>query len=306
MVAAGISAYISLTMVIKGEDTVIVPALTGENIVYALEILTDLGLNTKVKGSEYSDAVPKSHIIFQDPKPGAEIKKDRDVRIVISKGAQTVVMPKLTGLPLRQAKIILEENDLYVNVESRTHNQMFQKDEIIAQRPDSGAEINRNTAVGLLVSLGHEPDAFLMPDMAGTSPEDALLMLEKYKISFGKIEFVYYKHKQKNTIISHSPSAGGRVIEGSMVDVVVNRKAGRNDTSFLRGQTGIRLFRYRLENGFLKKHIRINVNCFGLQSDFFNEIVKPGHEIWVLIPRFTNATVLLYKDEELIKTEIYN
>ncbi len=50
---AGISAYLTLTLIIKSEDTVIVPDLEGKDVVYALELLTELELITKVKGSEY-------------------------------------------------------------------------------------------------------------------------------------------------------------------------------------------------------------------------------------------------------------
>ena len=42
-----------------------------------------------------------------------------------------------------------------------------------------------------------------------------------------------------------------------------------------------------------------------MQNDFFNELVKPGKEIWVLIPRFTDATVLLYEEETLVKTIVF-
>ena len=57
---AGTSAYLTLTLIIKSEDTVVVPDLSGKNVVYVLELLTDLGLNTKVKGSEYSADVPEN------------------------------------------------------------------------------------------------------------------------------------------------------------------------------------------------------------------------------------------------------
>ena len=109
IVVAGISAYLTLTFLIKSEDKVVVPDFIGKDVVYVLEYLTGLGLNTKVKGSEYSLDVPKNHVIFQQPEPGAEIKKGRDVRIIISKGAKTILMPNLTGLSLLQARIIFEE-----------------------------------------------------------------------------------------------------------------------------------------------------------------------------------------------------
>ena len=93
--AVGIGAYLTITLIIKSEDTVVIPEITGKELVYALEILSDLELNTKVKGSEYSADIPKNHIVFQEPEPGTEIKKGRDVRIIISKGARTIPMPNL-------------------------------------------------------------------------------------------------------------------------------------------------------------------------------------------------------------------
>ncbi len=84
LIITGTTAYLTLTFIIKSEDTVVVPDLLGKDVVYSLEILTDLGLNTKIKGSEYSDDFPKNHVILQDPLPGAEIKKGRDLRILLS------------------------------------------------------------------------------------------------------------------------------------------------------------------------------------------------------------------------------
>ncbi|KKK49178.1 hypothetical protein LCGC14_3137660, partial [marine sediment metagenome] len=74
----GLSAFLTLTYIIKREDPIVVPDLVGKDVVYTLKILTDIGLNTKVKRSEYSSDVPEDHVIFQDPKAGAEIRRGRD------------------------------------------------------------------------------------------------------------------------------------------------------------------------------------------------------------------------------------
>lgn len=306
LLAAGISGYLSLTVVIKQEDTVVVPELEGKHIVYTLEVLTDLGLNTKVKGSEYSGTVPKHHIIFQDPEPGSKIKKDRDVRIIISKGTKTLVMPRLKGLPVQQAKIIIEENDLTTHAISHTYHAELKQGDVITHFPLAGSKTHRDTPVDLLVSLGWRPDAYIMPDMKGTSLNNAILLLEKYGLLTGQVTTVLRKHQPGNMIVSQHPRAGSRVLEGGIVDLVISRKREREDPALLKGETGITLFRYRLENGFLRKRIRIIVNCFGLQNDFFNELVKPGTDIWVLVPRFTDATVLIYEDETLVKTTVFD
>jgi len=133
IIFAGISAYLTLTLLIKSEDIVIVPDLIGKEVVYVLEILTDLGLNTKVKGFEYSEDIPKNHIIFQQPESSVEIKKGRDIKIVISKGVKNILMPNLQGLSLQQARIIIEENGLCYGEQAVTYSSIFEKDNIIAQ-----------------------------------------------------------------------------------------------------------------------------------------------------------------------------
>ena len=97
----GISGYLSLRLIIKSEDTVMVPDLVGKDVVYSLDILTDLGLNTKVSGFEFSTDVPKNHVAYQEPGPCSEVKKDRDVRIIISKGPKTLMVPNIVGLDIR-------------------------------------------------------------------------------------------------------------------------------------------------------------------------------------------------------------
>jgi len=52
ILVVGASAYLTLTLIVKSEDTVVVPRLVGKEVVYVLELLTDLELNTKVEGSE--------------------------------------------------------------------------------------------------------------------------------------------------------------------------------------------------------------------------------------------------------------
>jgi serine/threonine-protein kinase len=306
IVVAGISAYLTLTFLIKSEDTVIVPDFIGKDVVYVLEYLTGLGLNTKVKGSEYSLNVPKNHVIFQQPEPGAEIKKGRDVRIIISKGAKTILMPNITGLSFLQARIIFEENDLCQGQQSRTFSRNIENDRIISQSPLPGARVQRGDCVNLLVSSGQRPMAYKMPELAGLSIEDAVLLIEKFDLPLGEIKSVFYEYKPRNTVVSQEPLAGYRVDEGIRVNLVINRKPRKKDQEYLPGEQRRNLFTYRLNNGFLRRHIRVELKSNGFSSDLFDEFIKPGQEIWLLIPTNNEATVLLYEDDKLIQTHVYD
>jgi len=303
---AGISAYLTLTLIIKSEDTVIVPDLVGKDVVYALEFLTDLELNTKVKGSEFSDNFPKNHVTFQDPESGAEIKKGRDVRIIISKGPKRISMPNLVSLSVQQARLILEENDVCQGELSQTHNDSMQKDHIIAQAPASGSMIARGTCVNLLVSLGRRPKAYKMPDLNGLSLNEAMLFLENANFMVGEIKSSFDKNKPRNIILNQEPLPGYRVIAGSTVHLVINRTSLKKGPAKLFSQKSGRLFRYRIQNGFLKRRIRVKLNSAGITNDLFDEFVKPGSEIWLLIPTDNDATLFLYEDDKLVKTETYD
>lgn len=302
----GASAYLTLTLIIKSEDTIVVPDLSGKNVVYVLELLTDLGLNTKVKGSEYSADVPENNVIFQEPEPGAEIKKGRDVRIIISKGVKSILMPNLKGLSLRQARIILEENNLRRGEISSTNSNTIKKDEIIAQVPSQGTMITRGQGVDLLVSMGIKPRAYKMPDLIGLSFNSAITMIESIDLVLGEIKTHFHEGKPLNTVVAQESPSGYCVTQGSTVNLVINRKSVQKGHNYLNESQGGDLFRYRLKDGFLKRHIRVRLNSFGVSADLFDDFMKPGEEIWLLIPRKNDATVFLYEDGELLKTFVYD
>ncbi|MBW2589185.1 MAG: PASTA domain-containing protein [Deltaproteobacteria bacterium] len=304
IIFAGISAYLTLTLLIKSEDIVIVPDLIGKEIVYVLEILTDMGLNTKVKGFEYSEDIPKNHIIFQQPEPSVEIKKGRDIKVVISKGAKNILMPNLQRLSLQQARIIIEENGLCHGEQSVTYSSIFEKDNIIAQVPSPGAQITRGGCVNLLLSLGIRPRAYKMPVLNALTLDDAVGLIEKSNLILGKIKSSFFKDKPKDTIIDQDPLAGSLVLEGSSVNLVLNREPGKQSSEYLADTINGNFFRYRTTQGFLKRHIRVYLTGLTFSNDLFNEFVKPGEEIWLLVPNEKGATLLVYEDDELVKSQI--
>ena len=273
---AGISAYLSLTLIIKGEDTVIVPHLEGKDVVYALEILTELELNTKVKGSEYTGDLPKNHVVFQDPQPGSEIKKGRDVRIILSKGPKTFAMPHLIGLSIQQANIILDENDMCRGERSRTYYRQMEKDLVLAQVPASGTVVSRGSCVDLLVSLGQRPTAFKMPDLVGLTLEDALQSIERHGLVIGELKSADQHNKPRNTIVEQEPVSGQRVVTGSTVRLMINRETRKGRAGNSTGPAPGNLFSYRLDSGFLNRHIGGSLNTGGCTMDLFDGFVIAG------------------------------
>lgn len=302
----GISAYLALTYFIRNEDSVVVPELVGKEVVQALETLSNLGLNTKVSGSEYSSLIPRNHVIFQDPEPGTIIKKDRDVRIVFSKGTMHVFVPVLERMPLTDAERVLSENGLKPGILTYVYDDEAQDNSIISQYPEPGEDYQRESAVNLLISLGRRPQALMMGDLSGMSIDDAILAIEKNHLTVGKITSVAIKKAPLNVVTNHEPQAGSRVIEGSTVNLSINRKQGAGASRVYQADAGSRLFRYTLDYGFLKKHIRAQMSCSGSIYEVYNDIARPGEDIWVMVPVNSEATVFLYEDDALVKTQFFD
>lgn len=304
LLVAGASAFLTLTYIIKSEDTVIVPNLVGKDVVSALELLTDLQLNTKVNGSEYSDQFPKNHVTFQEPEAGSEIKKDRDVRIMISKGTRHIIMPNLLALSERQARMIMEENGISRGHLSRTFNQNIESDHVIVQVPAAGAEIPRGASVNLLVSKGPRSADIMMPDLAGLPLDEAVFKIESADLILGPIESQFHEKKKHNSVLGQQPPSGYRVVEKSPVKLVINRPQGKSTRGKHRPLYGS-LLQLDIKNGFLKKRIRVELEHDKVSTEIFDDYVKPGKQLWIVVPRDRDAAVYIFEDDELVKTHLY-
>jgi beta-lactam-binding protein with PASTA domain len=305
LLAAGVSAYLTLTFIIKSEDTVIVPNLVGKDVVSALEMLSDLQLNTKVNGSEYSQHFLKNHVTFQEPEAGSEIKKGRDVRIIISKGAKTILMPNLSNLSEPQARMIMEENGILRGQVSHTFNKETAKDRVIEQVPAAGNMVTRGTSADLLVSMGPRPVEYKMPDLSGLSLDEAVFRIERSNLSVGTIRSRLDRQKPRNNIIRQEPPAGYRVVEKSPVHLVINRPPGKTAKSRMHLTLFGSLLQHQIGNGFLKKRVRVELENPDSSKEIFDDYISPGVQLWVLVPRDQDATVFIFEDDELVRTKMY-
>jgi serine/threonine-protein kinase len=302
MAAAGISTYLTIHVLIRGEDTVVVPELTGKEVVYALQLLSELGLNTKVKGAQYHADVPKNFVISQFPEPGREIKKGRDIRIVISKGARAVVMPNVAGLGVAQARIFLEKNDLLLGRLSHVYSDNRPKEDILSQYPAPGTHGLRGDPVDLLVSAGPRPTLRPMVDLKGMSVQQAMESMEKMHLIAGTTKTIHDISMGNEVVVDQAPASGYPVPLGSAVELTINR---HNQREAFRPEA-VRLFRHRITQGFLRQRVRVRVTRPVSAVDLFDGFVRPGREIWLLVPQDEPSTLFLYVDEELVKTIHYD
>lgn len=141
------------------KDKVRLPRVIGMDSAAALELLRERGLRPKVSGREYSEEVPQDAIIFQRPASGSWVKKNSEVRLVVSQGSDAVALPSLAGLPLSEAKALLQESGVILGRMAQVHSSERQKGEVIAQDPEAGALVHRGSPVAVLLSLGQSEES---------------------------------------------------------------------------------------------------------------------------------------------------
>lgn len=304
MTAAGLGTYFTIHLLIHSGERVIVPDLVGKEVVYALEVLSDLGLNTKVKGTEFSPVVPKHHVIDQHPDPGTEIKRGRDVRLVISKGMRTVVFPNVVGMDHSMAGIIIDENDLHQRKLTYTYSPDQPQGRILSQYPGAGTKSVRGDGIDLLISAGPPPRWLRMTDLGGMGLDEAIEIIEKHQLAVGTITQADSATAPVDTVTHQDPAPGAPVLPGTAVELTINRPnpGGRTD---VQSRTAT-LFRYRVPQGFLRQQIRVRINRPDVAVDIYDDFVKPGEEIWLVVLRDVPTTLFLYLDDDLIMTKHYD
>jgi serine/threonine-protein kinase len=303
VLVVGVSAYLTLTTIIESEAVVVVPDLRGKHVVYALERLTDLGLNIKVKGSAYNSDIPKHHVILQNPEPGAEIKSGRDVILALSRGPDSVQVPNVTGLSLQQGRVIVESNDLLVGKITYSHHSRIPSQHLIAQYPPAGTQIPTQQTVDLLVSSGPQPLALIVPDMRGMDLYEAARLLDRHELTLSQVDTRHQPGQQVNLVISQNPLPGQRLVQGDAVSLVLNRPS-RAPERPVGPHNELYLFRYRSPQGFLKHQLRVRLSQGDVAHDLYDELVAPGEEIWLIVAGPRPATLFVYLDNELVETKV--
>ena len=298
---AGSVAFYMMRLFTQSAQEVILPELRGNNILYVLETLTQMGLNAKLYGTRFDEAIPKYAVISQDPFPGATIKKGRDVVIYISKGKKENIMPDIRQMNLSQGLILLEKNEFAKGHISYTYSSGSDTDSIISQYPIPFANALKGAACNLLVSRGPKPEGRVMPDLKGLMLTKAAQAINAFDLNLYKIKSDQADGQQFGIVLSQQPDSGSRVDAKSKITLIVNNEK-KNKIMSPDRLNRMNFIQFRLEPGFLKSHVRVETDLFGPIFDIYNEFMPPGEAFSLLIPNGKKTMVNIFIDDRLQQT----
>ncbi len=305
LAVAGFGTYFSITLVTDSASEIIVPQLSGNNIVDVLETLTNMGLNPKLRSTRFHENMPRYHVTYQDPAPGTVIKKGRDVILDISKGRQLVTVPDLRQVSLEQSQLLIENSELQLGSVSYAFDKRTGKGGIITHYPGPFSKAVKGRACDLLISLGPAPVPLVMPGLLGKHLSEGINFTEKAFLNLKQVSTRHNPMKPENSILEQVPKKGNQVSRLIPISLIANTNKSSKPFSKKSFQ-GVIPISFTLPPGFLKKHVHINAFLFGTTIDLFNAHVSPGKNVCVLIPAGIQTKVDIFIDDQLIKTRIIN
>ncbi|MFO7692499.1 MAG: PASTA domain-containing protein [Vicinamibacterales bacterium] len=198
-----------------------VPKVVGLEFGDAGRAMEAAGLTLRVDDSQpFSDTVPAGRIAMQDPAEGLVVRRGRSVRLWMSAGSRSSVVPRLTGESERSAQARSSQGGLEVLVVADIRSSDFPSDAVVAQDRPPGS---RATRVGVVVNRGERAAGYVMPDLIGAASDAALDVLRSRGLRVSVVAQQPYPGVPSGIILRQFPAAGFQVTPDQPISLEVSR-----------------------------------------------------------------------------------
>ncbi len=186
IVVALVSAVTAMRFAIHGQE-VQVPAIVGLTPSDAERAVAGLGLQIEVERQYYSPNIPEGRIMTQLPLPGSKVRRGWQVRVAQSMGPQRVSIPDVTKESERAAELNIRRRGLEVASTAEMQMAGTPADQVLAQSPPANASQVAAPRTSLLVSVGADPPAYVMPNFVGQTLGSAGRTLQEAGFKLGNV-----------------------------------------------------------------------------------------------------------------------
>jgi eukaryotic-like serine/threonine-protein kinase len=220
VVTYGLFTIATMRIALRARE-VPVPAVVGLDFGEAGRAMDDAGLTLKVDDNRpFSPTVPVGRIAVQDPGPGVVVRRGRSIRIWLSGGSRSSLVPRLVGENERTAQARVVQDGLEISAVADIRSSELPSDAVIAQDPVAGS---RNTRVGILVNRGERVSGFVMPDFIGAPGDAALDVLRTHGLRVAIVDQQPYPGVPSGIVLRQSPAAGFQVTPDQPISLEVSR-----------------------------------------------------------------------------------
>jgi serine/threonine-protein kinase len=216
--------YISANVLSKGEVTV--PDIVEMNVSEAQTLLKQLELTPSIERKINHPTIEEGMIVSQEPKPKVIVKKKSEVKFVVSKGPNMVIVPNVLDSSLLSAEVALSNEELRLGVVTRVYHEQISSGKVVRQEPAAGKEIIQGSTVNLIVSKGPEPIWINMPVVTRLNIQQAESVLQNYNLVLGVVQPETSYEYAEDIVIRQDPGANSEILQGSVVNLVISAGPG--------------------------------------------------------------------------------
>ncbi|NOT26731.1 MAG: PASTA domain-containing protein [Acidobacteria bacterium] len=198
-----------------------VPDLVGAPIERATQIAADLGLGLRVDPNPRPDErIPAGSVLQQDPTAGEGVRQQRTLRVWVSSGPRSTMMPGLVGQSERTARLRVGEDGIEVVTVSEFRSPEYSADAVVSQDPPPGSRAPR---VSLLVNRGESSATYLMPDLTGLAGERAAEVLRTRGLRVSIVGSQPAPGLPAGTVVRQQPAEGFQIGPSDSISLEVSR-----------------------------------------------------------------------------------
>jgi len=197
-----------------------VPSLVGMSQTEASKSLEPLGLDLEIIEEVFSEDIPKGRVIASEPGGGGKISPDKKVGLILSKGQERILIPRLNGLTPDVASAQLSSLGLTVGEINEIFDMKIAAGYVIATEPKETMAVKRKTIVNLIVSKGIEQIS--LQSYVGKGGEQALSELTEMGFDVDAV----YKFSDsifKGQVISQLPEKMESIGKGSKINLTISK-----------------------------------------------------------------------------------
>jgi len=144
--------------------TIYVPEVSNIPVSEARSVLAQSGLRSKITAYTPSMGVSQNYVIETIPAAGRTVKKNRLIKLILSKGSEVNKSPLLKGKSVAQAEALLKENGFYLRISNYVYDLQNPANIILDQDPAEGEMLEAGMTVNVTISKGFPVAVSLIDD----------------------------------------------------------------------------------------------------------------------------------------------
>ena len=202
---------------------VIVPDFVGMQIEEAEKKAIESDLKLTIKDKVESNEFEEGEIIEQNKEANSKVKAESVVEVTVSQGSELIRVPIFLNQTLDQAINTMKELGLEIGETKYRFSDTFASGTVMEQSPKSNTFLAKGDKILLVISNGKEIKTVIMPDLIGSSIEQAKNKLSSVGLNIGNIKEEYNSEFSKGIVYFQSYGKGIKLEKNTSIEIYVSK-----------------------------------------------------------------------------------